>query len=108
MPLNSIHMIATLILLFLMFYPFLALSHSEGKALDKKEKRMRREEKMRKGADTVVNMKAVQDRWPFVTLWELYVWKNYNDMTYGKPWSGDTIRELRTERQAEIRRCLRN
>lgn len=52
-------------------------------------------------------IKAIETRWPFVTIPEIYFYKKHTDPNYDEPFTGATLHRLRIEHAKEIRRCAK-
>lgn len=101
-------MLVTIIGIIIMALPFLLLAWEEGKIIKEKEERARREEVLRRRASAVIDIKAIEKRWPFISLWELYHYKKATNPTYSKPISGETWHELRLEHARELKKYLKS
>ncbi len=93
-------MITTILALFITAVPFLILIYIDVKETERREKRRKIEAR----SDRI---KAIETRWPFVTIPEVYFYKKHTDLNYDEPFTGATLHRLRIEHAKEIRRCTR-
>lgn len=49
-------------------------------------------------------IKAIEARWPFVTIPEVYFYKRCTDPNYNEPFTGETLHALRIEHAKEMKR----
>lgn len=89
-----------------MAMPFLLLGYAEAKEAEKKRLWLEREKAARSKPKYVIDFEAFQNRWPFVSLEELYYYKRYTDPSFGKPLNAQTLHELRIEHQEVIKRTV--
>ena len=80
--------------------PFLILGYIDATEKEKREKRM----KIRARIDKI---KAIEARWPFVSVPELYYYKSNTDPSFTEAFTEKTLHKLRIKHSREIKRSLK-
>jgi len=93
-------MITTILTLLITVIPFLILGHIDAIEKEKREKRM----KVRARTDRI---KAIEARWPFVSVPELYYYKSNINPSFTEPFTGKTLHKLRIKHSRELKRSLK-
>jgi len=93
-------MITTILSLLITVIPFFLLFYADTKESEKRKINRRARAKTDK-------IKAIEARWPFVSVPELYYYKRNTDPDFTEPFTAATLHKLRIEHSKEMKRCLR-
>jgi len=93
-------MFITILAILITVILFSILGYIDAIEKEKREKRM----KIRARTEKI---KAIEARWPFISVPELYYYKRNTDPSFTEPFTAATLHNLRVEHSKEMKRCLK-
>ncbi|MFA7170205.1 MAG: hypothetical protein WC178_05150 [Candidatus Paceibacterota bacterium] len=93
-------MFITILAILITVIPFFLLSCVEIEESEKRERNRRARARTEK-------IKAIEARWPFVTIPEIYFYKKNTDPGFTEPFTERTLCKLRIKHNKELKRCLK-
>jgi len=93
-------MFITILALLITVVPFSILGYIDAIEKEKRGKRM----KIRARTDKI---KAIEARWPFISVPELYYYKRNTDPCFTEAFTEKTLHNLRIKHSREIKRSLK-